>query len=79
MGQELEQNDIIIVAKGRKSFRMGGEYYPCQVCRRSSRMRIRKKLMLLGTNLYRLLIKLSKLETFKYFWIYTNFFVCFLA
>lgn len=42
MGKELQQNGIIIEAKGRNSFKKEGGDHQCQVLQRSSRMRIRK-------------------------------------
>lgn len=41
MGKELEQNGIIIEAKGRNSFKKEGGDRQCQVLQRSRRMRIR--------------------------------------
>lgn len=43
MGQELEQNGVIVEAKGRKGFEKGGGDHQCRLLQRSSRMRIRKK------------------------------------
>lgn len=43
MGQELEQNGIMIEAKGRKGFKKGEGDHQCMMWCMTSRMRIRKK------------------------------------
>lgn len=43
LGQELEQNGLILEARGRENFKKGRGDHQCQVLQRSSRMRIRKK------------------------------------